>query len=74
MADSPKQKVREFHALGVARVPGKAGFVVVKFTVSGDRVLNAELVSPEAQPEPKPFAARRLLAQASKLIDEAARE
>lgn len=74
MPESVKPKVREFHALGVARVPGKAGFVVVKFTVSGDRVLHAELVSPEAAPEPKAFAARRLLSQASKLIDEAARE
>lgn len=74
MAESGKQKVKEFQAIGVAKIPGKSGFVVTRFTISGDRVLNAELVTPEALPEPKPFAARRMIAAASKLIDELARE
>jgi len=60
----------EFHAVGVAYRSGKnKGFVVTRFVVSGDRILNAELVSPE--PEAIHFAAQRLKAEAGRLMNEA---
>lgn len=59
--------VTEFHAVGIAYRPGKnRGFVVVRFDVSGDRVLNAELVSPE--PEAIHFAAGRLKGACAELL------
>jgi hypothetical protein len=62
----------EFHALGLAYRSGKnKGYVVTRFRVSGDRVLEPELVSPE--PEPINFAAARLKSACTSLL-QAARE
>lgn len=62
----------EFHALGLTYRGGKnKGFVVVRFRVSGQRVLEETLVSPE--PEPINFAAARLKSECAGLL-QAARE
>jgi hypothetical protein len=58
----------EFHALGIAYRPNKSsrGYVVVRFTVQGNKVIAQELVSPE--PEPINFAASRLKTECAKLL------
>jgi len=52
---------------GVVKIPGK-GWVVFRTVVSGDRVIEHEIMG---EPEPKPFAARRLLSLAARLVSEA---
>lgn len=60
----------EFHAIGLAYKRGKSkGYVVTRFVVSGDRVIGAEIVSPE--PESINFAAARLKAECKQLLHEA---
>jgi hypothetical protein len=61
---------QEFHALGLAYRSGRnRGFVVVRFTVSGNRIIAQDLVSPE--PEAIVFAAARLKAECGRLLQEA---
>ncbi len=56
-----------FHAVGLAYKHGSnKGFVCVRFTVSGNRVLSEEVISPE--PETINFAAGRLKAECSRLL------
>lgn len=57
----------EVHAVGIAYRTGKnRGYVVTRFTVSGQRVLSEELVSPE--PEAINFATARLRGAAADIV------
>jgi hypothetical protein len=72
LSSGPICMATQVHALGITYRPGNnRGYVVVRFTLEGDKVVSRELESPEA--EPIHFAAARLRAGCAALL-QAARE